>query len=453
MRIKRGPYTDNTLARAIRNGVDADGRTLNYLMPHFALNETDMAALTDYLKNLSRQPLRGVSNTVLHFATIITPDADPVKSKGMLAVLQRFFDDRNVVPLGVTPRLRSSRKLKFMVNRRWQLHVWQLSGPADTWEAQLNEDLTREPVFAVVSGMGGSNWAPVHDFCEHQALPCLFPNVEAPPPDADHDFYSLYFSRGVLLEAGLIADGILGRGDSNGDGHETKPVKVGLTAESAKKVKVVQIYRAGDNGETASRALATRLSKQGITVNFIKLPAEAPRQKVSEALKRAAGADTLVLWLRPDDIAALGDSPPATASIYMSSLMGGLENAPLPASWRQRVRFAYPFDLPNRRIVGVDFAFGWFRIRHIPVVAPQVQADTYLAIGLLSETLHHMADTFVPDYLVERMEDMLDHRIVTGYYPRLTLAPGQRFASKGGYIVHFPGPKGTVVADSDWLVP
>jgi hypothetical protein len=72
----------------------------------------------------------------------------------------------------------------------------------------------------------------------------------------------------------------------------------------------------------------------------------------------------------------------------------------------------------------------------------------------VSETLNHMVDTFVRDYLVERIEGMLEHRIITGYYPRLTLAPGQRFASKGGYVVHFAEPKGTrIIADGDWIVP
>jgi hypothetical protein len=88
------------------------------------------------------------------------------------------------------------------------------------------------------------------------------------------------------------------------------------------------------------------------------------------------------------------------------------------------------------------------------VVAEQVQADTFLACGLLAETLKHMVDTFVPDYLVERMEDSIDHRIVTGYYPRLSLGSGQRFASKGGYIVHFADSGGTkLVADGIWIVP
>lgn len=115
---------------------------------------------------------------------------------------------------------------------------------------------------------------------------------------------------------------------------------------------------------------------------------------------------------------------------------------------------AYPFDLPEQRRVRVDYPLGWFSIRKIPVVAPQAQTDTWLACGIVSDAINHMADTFVRDYLIERVEEMLEHRVITGYYPRLALAPGQRFASKGGYIVRFAEPGGhKVVALGNWITP
>jgi hypothetical protein len=229
-----------------------------------------------------------------------------------------------------------------------------------------------------------------------------------------------------------------------------------LNHGGGKETKVVhQIYRASDNGETGAVRLAELLNSQGVTVHNHEIAAAASVESVAKAIRLASSADALVLWLRPADVAKLGKEPVAPVQVYLSGLMAGLEQSPLPLSWRANTRLAYPFALQDQRIVNVDYALGWFRIRHIPVVAEQVQADTFLACSLLAETLKHMVDTFVPEYLVERVEDMLDRRIITGYYPRLTLATGQRFASKGGYIVRFANLESgaKLVADSEWIVP
>ena len=162
----------------------------------------------------------------------------------------------------------------------------------------------------------------------------------------------------------------------------------------------------------------------------------------------------LVLWLRPNDVASLRDVPAGAATVYVSGLMGGLEKSPLPADWRERSRMTYPFDLPDKRRVRLNYPLGWFSFRHIPLLAEQVQTDTYLACSLLADVLNHMADNFSRPYLVEQLQDMLEHRLITGYYPHLTLAARQRFASKGGYLVRFRDTAGTaVVAEGEWVVP
>ena len=437
MRADREPYTDETLARAIRDGLNSDGSPLSDLMPHFALSDGDMSSLIDYLKRLDRRAVPGVTDSVLHFATIVTPDADPTKRRAVLDVIQQYFADKNAQPLGASPRLLSDRRVMFMVNRLWELHVWELSGPAATWETQLKERFAREPVLAVISGIGGRNWAPVHAFCESSAVPCLFPNVEVPVGN-DHDFYSVYFSQGVLLEAQLLAGRIAG-------------MKRGGRAPTVR-----QIYRAGDSGESAAQALTAALKKHGIVPSERALTAKDTPTTVAEAIRQAQVADALVLWLRPSDIAAMERlaAPPESTSVYMSGLLAEPEHSLLPARWRPSVRLTYLFDLPEKRWTRTNAAFRWFSIRKIPLVADRIQADTYLACGLLAETLSHMVDTFVPDYLLERVEEQLEHRIITGYYPRLSLAANQRFASKGGFLVRFADAKSTrLVADSDWIVP
>jgi hypothetical protein len=433
MRADRDPYTDATLARAIREGLAADGKPLSYLMPRYQLDDGAMADLIAYLKKLSPGAVPGVTDSVLHFATIVTPDADPVKRAGFLDVMTKFFEDKNHYVRAESPRLHSSRRMMFKVNRRWQLHVWELTGAPDTWQSQLKAKLTAEPVFAVISGLGGADWAPVQQFCEAAALPCLFPNVDVPVV-AEDDFYTLYFSKGVLLEAQLIAQQLQSQQDNAG-AH-----------------RVVQIYRPDDAGKEGAEALSQALA--GDAFEVVVRPISSGPHALGQALRDVTPADDVVLWLRPADIAELGVLPDGVKHVYLSGRMGGLERAPLPAAWRGVTRMAYPVDLPERRVVGLDRALGWFRIRQVQVVDQPSQADTILACGIVSDAINHMVDTFVRDYLIERIEGMLEHSIVTGYYPRLALAPHQRFASKGGYIVKFAGPSGTrVVVDSDWIVP
>jgi cytochrome c553 len=439
-RANREAYTDATLARAIRQGIDPDGKTLGVLMPRFVLNDADMASLIAYLRSLERHDIPGVTDKVLHFATIITSDADPVKRQGMLDVMQHYFADKNTFPFPPSPPMRSSghtlySKSMYMAQRHWQLHVWQLTGPASGWGKQLERHFAEEPVMAAVSGLAGSNWAPVHQFCERARLPCLFPNVEVPVV-ADQDFYTLYFSRGVLLEADLMAD------------------RMRASAEGSPASSVLQLYRTGDSGEAAAMALASDLKGHGIAVKTRAIPAGASAAQLADALHSLTSTDELVLWLRPADIAQLGEPPATLRTAYLSGLMGGQDQAPLPAAWRPRTQISYPFDLPDRSQVRTRIPLQWFAIRHIPVVAQQVQLDTYLACGVLAESVGHMADIFVPEYIVERAEEMLERRLMTGPYPHLTLSEGERFASKGGYMMHFADAAGTkMIADRDWTVP
>src|ERR1700722_3422646 len=151
MHGNRDPYTEATLARAIREGVDSQGRPLHPLMPRFTLSDADMASLIDYLKQLGARPAPGVTDSVLHFATIITPDTDPARRRAMLAVMDQYFADKNVFPLGNSRNMRTSGKTEyaksmFMSHRQWQLHAWELTGSASTWQAQLDKLVARQPV-------------------------------------------------------------------------------------------------------------------------------------------------------------------------------------------------------------------------------------------------------------------------------------------------------------------
>ena len=292
----------------------------------------------------------------------------PARRAAMLDVLNHFFADKDAFSRAESARLRSSHRMMFKANRKWLLHVWEPTGPADTWEAQLRADLAREPVFAVISGLGGRNWAPVHHFCEQAALPCLFPTstFQSWPKGTSIPFISL-----VACSWRRTCSRI---SSTPGDATHTEA--------AAPRLRVVQLYRSDDIGAAAAAALRASIAAAGgVEVIDRPLPSGGRGAGVAAAARGVRRTDTLVLWLRPDDLAALEQAPRSSGGVYASGLMGGLSHAPLPSAWRPVTRMAYPFDLPEGRRIRMDYPLGWFHLRQIPVVDERVQADTYLACG------------------------------------------------------------------------
>lgn len=432
---ERLAYTDATLVRAIRNGMAPDGHPLAYLMPHYQLGDPEMAALIAYLKPLSSRPSPGVGDTTLEFATVITPEADPLRRQAMLAVLEQFFGRENVFTGATSQPPQWSHRFSPGIHR-WQLHVWQLSGAPNSWEAQLDERLQREPVFALLSGVGGRNWEPVHRFCQRAELPCLFPNIDRPVL-AEQDFYDVYLSKGVLLEAQLIAARLREQ-----------------TRGAATTNRIVQIYRQGDIGVDAAAQLRAALSASSAQVLDRVVESDATPKQVQAVISGTGPDDVLILWIRPRDIPSLPSEPPAARAVFLSGLMAGLERALLPAAWREVARMTYPLELPERRGVSMDYPFSWMRLKHIALTDERIQTDTYLACVITAETLSMMGENLLRDDLLDMLEMHLSSRIVNGAYPRLGLGTGQRFASKGGYLVRFAGPQGSrIIADGGWSVP
>src|SRR4029077_16603153 len=217
--------------------------------------------------------------------------------------------------------------------------------------------------------------------------------------------------------------------------------------------RILQLYRKGDIGEYAAQSL--RQSSGTLAADWIDrpLPPGGSGGDVGEALAAVHAGERLVLWLRGEDLSHLSVDPPAR-TVFASGLMAGLERAPLPPGWRDATRITYPVDLPPQRAIPPISPLTWFRTQHIPVVAERVQVDTYIACQVLSEAVGHAFADMVPDYLIEQIENMISVKLFDGYYPRLGLAPGQRFASKGGYLVRLaPGTGEPMIVDSNWLVP
>ncbi len=439
----RPAYTDASLKAAIRDGVGASGEALGAFMPRYHMQDEELAILLDYLKSLPTYTAPGVTAEVIHFATIVTDGVSPATRKAMQDVQRAFIAQINTETRNESQRAAHApwhKEWIFKPYRKWVLHVWELHGVPQSWGEQLRAYYQEQPVFAVLNGVAAGSWAPVHDFCEAQRVPCLFPTTDLPVVN-EADFYSLYLSKGMTLEAGAIEHHL------SGDGSAAQAV--------------VQVSRAGDaRSAAAAQALQSLVEgREGRVENVVLQSDQQADDAFWKRVNDAADGKPLILWLGAAELESFW----ATASIskpqqriYLSTtLLDSDDYSGIPTALRERLYFIHPYQLPSQLTRLLARSTGWLRARRI--YAPdekKTQANAYFALKMAGGGLRQIRGFFNREYFIERIEHMVDNANYTSVYPRISLAPKQRFVSKGVYITQLDSShKGSLQAVSKWLIP
>lgn len=434
--ILRPAYTRDTLKRAITQGYGPKGMELDANMPRYNLDDEQLDLLIDYLSTLSNQIDPGVDETNIYFATVTSDRTDPQAREAMMEVFSLFIKQKNTETRHETSRAEHApwhREWIFKPYRKWVLNEWVLKGDPSSWPQQLERYYNQQPVFAVLSGSLPDSWAPVHNFCESRKLPCLFPTTDL-PVISDSDFYTVYLDRGMVHEAEGIASQLL---------------------DSTDKTRIIQLT---DESREESVVAATRfaeiMASNGLTVESIAI---SPGSDLSQVVDSATQPVNIIAWLgkpETDELLKRLAENDTQSTIYLSSTLYGSVMSDTPESLRAQIRVVHTHELPSRLTRLLMRSTGWLRANRI--YAPQhkaLQANTYFSLKVAGEGLKHIRGYFYRDYLIEKIEKMVDNAPYTSIYPRISMAPTQRYIAKGFYMTKPSADGRNLVQLSDWKTP
>lgn len=432
-------YDTTSLGRLLREGHTPGTKQLDALMPRYRLDPSEQAALVAYLHTLRPGPDPGVTATELHIATLFAGDIAPERRAAILDVLQTYIADHNAQTRAESRRARYGRDTMDRAFRLWRLHVWELHGNTAQWPTQLQTQYQQQPVFAVLSGASTGEWQPVHNFCEQRQLPCIFPSIDIPGA-SDPGEYTFYLSKGLVLEAEALA---------------------AYLAEQRPRLdtgKIVQVYRANGNGAVAAHTLHNALKKFGqyrVDDHVIR-DATTPDTKFWIDLISNHKPSLVILWLPATDLKNFaqgigrGDD---LRGIFASARYTGERVDWVPDALVTRTFLTYPFALPKERAAKAARVTEWLSSRKIPHIEPRLQAEAYFTVTAVAGALKHMNGLYSRDYFVERLENMIEASLTSADFPHVSLGPGQRYASKGCYIVQATKNDRQLTAVSRWLIP
>jgi len=323
-----------------------------------------------------------------------------------------------------------------LATKTFSLARWVLKGSPDTWRAQLDEYYKAEPVFALLGGITDGEWQPIHQFCEDNRIPDLFPITDY-PVISNSDWYTLYFSHGVRQEGEAAANYLNGMYD--------------LFAGQS----IVQVIRDSRRGKALADGFRQTWESSGhpAPVDVILKQGEPLSSGQLQQIVDEQKPAVLLIWddatvLAP--LESLADKAEKPKMVIASGTYLGKAIFTIPERLRDQLYITYPYRLPQeegRYDPAIKTVLG---LKPLDNFNQRVVRQSYILNDVLNTALRDMRSEFYRDYLLDVIGMMADSSYPL--YERIGFGPGQRYVSKGCYIVQLgKGEKPQLERRSEWV--
>lgn len=439
---ERPAYTEITIGRAIRGGLDATGGRLHPGMPRYRMSDEQAASLLAYLKKLGREVEPGVSETTIKVgAALPLSGALAQVGQDLKATLAASFAEAN--------------EQGDIYGRRFELLVEDSRGDIEGTREATRKLIEQGDVFALAGSYEPRGSVAADEFLRQSEVPLVGPVTLSPHLTTPPNRFVFYLLPAFDEQARSLVDFIAAQeADDGRAAGESASGKDGQTAPVVqKKVRAAVIYV---NGELETSALAALRAQARLRSQEIVLEQSYEAGRFAPASTVAALART-----RPDYVFFLGGAQDIVAcaremeraqlkaSLVTSVMMLGGAAFELPPTVAARTFLSYPSALPNQE----DFAefLSVMQRRGVALRSPAFQTLAYAAAKTLIEATKLSRREISRPKFVNALEALRAYR--TGVVPPLSFGPNRRVGVAGSYVVGIDLINKRYTALSEQIVP
>ena len=418
---RRPAYTEESLRRAIAEGVDPGGNRLDPVMPRYRMTEQDMAFLVAFLRRLGTETEPGLTRDAILVGTLL-PSGGPLAGPGesMRRVLAAYFGEVN--------------EGGGVYGRRIELVVGGYGGPGEAVLAAARGLVREREVFALVSGFTIGADREVAALSEEEEVPLVGPYTLVAQETLTLNRYSFYLYSGLEQQAAAFLAWA---------GRELvpRPGRVAIVHEEGRIP-----------GETLT-FLEERAGRAGFgTVDRIPLREGEgdPRKLFGPSREEMPG---VVLFLGPWEEArrlfAYAAQTGWAPHLFLPGSRVGKDVFDLPGGFRGTLHLSYP-TRPSDAAGPGGRELGNLQGRHgIPRDHLTAQVAAYAAARVLTEALKTAGKELDRETLILRLEKI--YRFDTGVTPPVTFGPNRRVGALGAHLVRVDPEGRTFVPEGGFV--
>lgn len=431
-RRERAPYTEESLARAIRGGIGPGGGGLNPAMPRYSMTAGQMADLIAYLKKLGKDVDPGVGEESIKVGAAL-PLTGPLAQVGedVKATLAACFNEVNA---------RGG-----IYGRRFELAVADSRGEPAATAAAARRLLEVEEVFALVGSFEPRGSEATGELLRRSEVPLVGPVTLSPRLAVPPNPYIFYLLPTFGDQARSLVDFV---------GSKEAQIRRGPPgAGPAPAARLAVVYADTEFDRDALTGFKSQAEARSMEV-VAELGYEPGRFSAQGAVERLARARPAYVFFfgGPSEIVAFAremQRAEVDAALLTSVLMIGRGAFELPAGVAARTYLSYPAALPD----GGDFAefSAAMQRAKVKLRSPAFQAVAYAAARVFVEAVKSSGRGLNRAALVSGLERLRDFD--TGVVPPLSFGPNRRVGAVGSYVVGIDFERMGYVPLSGWIVP